>query len=189
MRYLARQAVPALPGALVGSVATAVAAPPARRQPFEGRRGRAPLPLVAVSAARTRLTPEPAAAARGWPLVRGHWGSEQRSHWGRAGPFDEERSQVRTQAAPPVLAALRQHAISPAPGYAAWLRGDCREAAYPRRAPTSCRPARPLWTTLLKRPCISLANLLTGAGPAGHTVGCGQLDAPLRQRITPDTAV
>lgn len=39
--------------------------------------------------------------------LRGHWGSENTVHYGRDVTFDEDRSQVRTGAAPQVMAATR----------------------------------------------------------------------------------
>ena len=45
-------------------------------------------------------------------LSRGHWGIENRLHWVRDVTFDEDRSQVRTGAAPQVLAGLRNLVIS-----------------------------------------------------------------------------
>ena len=44
-------------------------------------------------------------------LSRGHWGIENRLHWVRDVTFDEDRSQVRTGAAPQVLAGLRNLVI------------------------------------------------------------------------------
>lgn len=44
-------------------------------------------------------------------LLRGHSGSENRSHWVRDVTFDEDRSQARTGAIPQVMAALRNLAI------------------------------------------------------------------------------
>jgi predicted transposase YbfD/YdcC len=44
--------------------------------------------------------------------VQGHWGIENRLHWVRDVTFDEDRSQVRTGAAPRVMATLRSTAIS-----------------------------------------------------------------------------
>lgn len=44
--------------------------------------------------------------------VQGHWGIENRLHWVRDVTFDEDRSQVRTGAAPQVMATLRNLAIS-----------------------------------------------------------------------------
>jgi predicted transposase YbfD/YdcC len=69
-------------------------------------------------------------------LWRGHWGIENRVHWVRDVTFDEDRSQVRTGAAPQVMAALRNTAISllrlaGKPNIAAALR---RHAAHPREA-------------------------------------------------------
>jgi len=40
-------------------------------------------------------------------VVRGHWGIEKRLHWVRDVTLGEDASQVRTGAAPQVLAALR----------------------------------------------------------------------------------
>lgn len=44
--------------------------------------------------------------------VQGHWGIENRLHWVRDVTFDEDRSQVRTGAAPHVMATLRNTVIS-----------------------------------------------------------------------------
>jgi predicted transposase YbfD/YdcC len=44
--------------------------------------------------------------------VKGHWGIENRLHWVRDVTFDEDRSQVRTGAAPQVMATLRNAVIS-----------------------------------------------------------------------------
>jgi predicted transposase YbfD/YdcC len=46
----------------------------------------------------------------GW--VQGHWGIENRLHWVRDVTFDEDRSRVRTGAAPQVMATLRNTVIS-----------------------------------------------------------------------------
>jgi hypothetical protein len=43
--------------------------------------------------------------------VRGHWGIENRLHWVRDVTFDEDRCQIRTGAAPQVMAALRNLVI------------------------------------------------------------------------------
>ena len=59
----------------------------------------------------TSLTSDRADAARLLALVRGHWAIENGLHWVREVTFDEDRSQVRTGAAPQVLAALRNTAI------------------------------------------------------------------------------
>jgi hypothetical protein len=42
---------------------------------------------------------------------RGHWGIENRLHWVRDVTFDEDRCQVRSGAAPQVMAALRNTVI------------------------------------------------------------------------------
>lgn len=44
-------------------------------------------------------------------LWRGHWGIENRLHWVRDVPFDEDRCPVRSGAAPQVLATLRDTVI------------------------------------------------------------------------------
>ena len=65
---------------------------------------------------------------RTWPWhLRGHWGIENRAHHVRDVVFDEDRCQVRSGAAPQVLAAGRNLAIALLrragyPGIAAALR-------------------------------------------------------------------
>lgn len=59
----------------------------------------------------TDLTPEEANAEQIGALVRGHWGIETRLHWERDMIYDEDRSQVRTQNGPRVMATLRNTAI------------------------------------------------------------------------------
>jgi hypothetical protein len=65
-----------------------------------------------VSYAVTALGPTEADAAAVLALLRGHWGIENRVHWVRNASFDEDRCQVRTQAAPHVLAAGRNLALT-----------------------------------------------------------------------------
>jgi predicted transposase YbfD/YdcC len=77
--------------------------------------------------------------ANPWQLLtlwRGHWGIENRVHWVRDVTFDEDRCQVRSGAAPQVMAALRNITISllrlaGKPNIAAALR---RHAAHPAEA-------------------------------------------------------
>jgi hypothetical protein len=74
----------------------------------------------------------PAAAA----LWRGHWAIENRLHWVRDVTFDEDRSQVRSKAAPQAMAACRNATIALIrragyPNIAAALR---RHAAHPKQA-------------------------------------------------------
>ena len=69
-------------------------------------------------------------------LARGHWGIENRLHWVRDVTFDEDRCQIRSGAAPQVMAALRNAVIglfrgAGAPNIAAALR---THAAHPQRA-------------------------------------------------------
>lgn len=59
----------------------------------------------------TNLPPEQANPAQLLHLVRGHWGIENRLHWVRDVTFDEDRCQIRTGAAPQVMAALRNLVI------------------------------------------------------------------------------
>ena len=54
---------------------------------------------------------EQATPAQLLALVRGHWGIENRLHWVRDVTFDEDRCQIRTGAAPQVMAALRNLVI------------------------------------------------------------------------------
>lgn len=60
----------------------------------------------------TSLKPAQADAARLARLIRGHWQIENRLHWVRDVTYDEDRSQLRTGAAPRALASLRNLAIS-----------------------------------------------------------------------------
>ena len=89
-----------------------------------------------TSYAITSLTPTRARPRRLLDLWRGHWGIENRLHWVRDVTLDEDRCQVRTGAAPQVLAAIRNTVIgvlrrAAAPNIAAALR---RHAAHPHEA-------------------------------------------------------
>ena len=55
----------------------------------------------------TSLPPERADAARLLGIWQGHWGIENRLHWVRDVVFGEDQSQVRTESAPQLMAALR----------------------------------------------------------------------------------
>ena len=59
----------------------------------------------------TSLSPKQVTPAQLLHLVRGHWGIENRLHWVRDVTFDEDRCQIRTGAAPQVMAALRNLVI------------------------------------------------------------------------------
>lgn len=59
----------------------------------------------------TSLTSAVASPKRLLALWRGHWGIENRLHWVRDVTFDEDRCQIRTGAAPQVMAALRNLVI------------------------------------------------------------------------------
>lgn len=59
----------------------------------------------------TSLAPEQAGPETLLDLARGHWTIENCLHWPRDVTFDEDRSQIRTQAGPRVFATLRNLAI------------------------------------------------------------------------------
>ena len=65
-----------------------------------------------VAYAVTSLSPQEANPRHLLALWRGHWGIENRLHWVRDVTFDEDRCQVRTGAAPQIMAALRNLTIS-----------------------------------------------------------------------------
>jgi hypothetical protein len=67
---------------------------------------------VEVSYYITSLPPERADAARLLTLIRGHWGIENRIHYVRDVTFDEDRSAVRSGAAPQAMAATRNLVLS-----------------------------------------------------------------------------
>jgi hypothetical protein len=60
----------------------------------------------------TSLRPQAARAPRLLRLNREYWGIENRLHWVRDVTFDEDRSQVRSGAAPQVCAGLRNLGIA-----------------------------------------------------------------------------
>ena len=59
----------------------------------------------------TDLAPHQAGPSQLLALNRGHWGIENRLHWVRDVTFDEDRSQVRKNHGPQVLAAIRNFII------------------------------------------------------------------------------
>jgi len=63
--------------------------------------------MVEVTYAITSVPPDRADARTLLGHLRGHWGIENRVHWVRDVTFDEDRSQVRSGAAPQVMAAIR----------------------------------------------------------------------------------
>lgn len=65
-----------------------------------------------VAYAITSLSSERASARQLLQLWREHWHIENKLHWVRDVTFDEDRSQVRTERIPQVMAALRNVAIS-----------------------------------------------------------------------------
>jgi len=60
----------------------------------------------------TSLPPEKALPPRLLELNRGHWSIENRLNYVRDVTFDEDRSQIRTQNAPRVMATFRNFTIS-----------------------------------------------------------------------------
>jgi predicted transposase YbfD/YdcC len=64
-----------------------------------------------VVAGVTSLAPERADAGRLLALMRNHWHIENKSHWVRDVPCDEDRSQVRCGNIPQVMAAFRNTVI------------------------------------------------------------------------------
>ncbi|MEW6663216.1 MAG: ISAs1 family transposase [Bacillota bacterium] len=60
----------------------------------------------------TSLSPQTANPEQLSELVRGHWSIENSLHYVRDFTFDEDRSQVRTNAGPRVMATLRNLTIS-----------------------------------------------------------------------------
>lgn len=75
------------------------------------RQGGIPTTSVEVTFGITSLPPVRADAPALLHLQRGHWGIENRLHWRRDVTFDEDRCQVRSGAAPQVMAACRNLAI------------------------------------------------------------------------------
>ncbi len=73
------------------------------------RWGKKTVDVVYLVTSADHFTAPPATLAA-W--VQGHWGIENRLHWVRDVTFDEDRSQVRTGAAPQVMATLRNIVIS-----------------------------------------------------------------------------
>lgn len=67
---------------------------------------------VEVSYAISSLTATDAGARRLLTISRGYWGIENCVHWVRDVTFDEDRSQIRTGAAPQVMATVRNLVIS-----------------------------------------------------------------------------
>lgn len=65
-----------------------------------------------VAFAITSAPAERATPPRLLELSRGHWRIENSLHWVRDVTFDEDRSQVRTNSGPRVMATLRNLAIS-----------------------------------------------------------------------------
>ena len=59
----------------------------------------------------TSLSREQAGAEQLLKMSRGHWHIENKSHWVRDVTYDEDRSQVRSESLPQVMAAMRNAAI------------------------------------------------------------------------------
>jgi len=99
-----------------------------------------------VTYAITSVPPQQAVAAHLASHLRGHWGIENRAHWVRDVVFDEDRCQVRSGAAPQVLAATRNLAMA-----------LLRRAGYPGVAPAL--------RTLAGRPAVAVQLVLSGGNP------------------------
>lgn len=89
-----------------------------------------------VAYAVTSLSTKEAPPSRLLTLWRGHWSIENSLHWVRDVTFDEDRCQIRTGAAPQIMASLRNLIISllhlaQVPNIAAALR---RHATHPTQA-------------------------------------------------------
>ena len=70
-----------------------------------------------VAYAISSVNCEQADAAQMLQWWRGHWGIENRVHWVRDETFGEDRSRVRTEHAPQILAGVRNAVIN-------WLRAN-----------------------------------------------------------------
>ncbi len=104
-------------------------------------------PTVEVAYFVTSLPPERADAAALLRYQRGHWGIENRLHHVRDVTFDEDRSTVRSGAAPQALAACRNLAIAllrraGLPNIAAGLRTYAGRPDAPIHLVTSSRSSR-----------------------------------------------
>jgi hypothetical protein len=75
-----------------------------RRERIDGRAGEI---AEEVAYAITSLAPARADARRLLALLRGHWRIENQLHWVRDETFREDRSTIRTGAAPQAMAACR----------------------------------------------------------------------------------
>lgn len=79
--------------------------------PEAGRENGIPVTTVEVTYGITSVPADRADATAVLPVHRGHWGIENGLHHVRDVTFDEDRCQVRTGAAPQLLAACRNLAI------------------------------------------------------------------------------
>ncbi|MGH3466701.1 MAG: ISAs1 family transposase [Thermocrispum sp.] len=73
------------------------------------RAGKKSVEVVYLITSATHQAAAPAVLAA-W--IQGHWSIENQLHWVRDVTYDEDRSQVRTGAAPRIMASLRNTAIS-----------------------------------------------------------------------------
>jgi hypothetical protein len=98
----------------VGSAGTVGEPWPALEQIYWVRRERTIQDVTTVETGYgiTSLGPQEADAPRLLALNREYWGMENRLHWVRDVTFDEDRSQVRSEAAPQVCAGLRNLGIA-----------------------------------------------------------------------------
>lgn len=100
--------------AYVGSAGTVGKPWPYLQQLYWIRRARTAKGVTTVETGYgiTSLGPQEAGAPRLLRLNRAYWGIENRLHWVRDVTFAEDRSQVRSGAAPQVCAALRNLGIT-----------------------------------------------------------------------------
>jgi hypothetical protein len=82
------------------------------RRRFLVRQGQVYKTEVEVSYAITSARPERADATRLLHALRGHWGIENKIHYVRDVTMDEDRCQIRSGAAPEVVAACRNLALT-----------------------------------------------------------------------------
>jgi len=100
------------------------------------RQGRRSVDVVYIITSASHLTASPATLAA-W--VHRHWGIENRLHWVRDVTFDEDRSQVHTPNAPPVMATVGNTAISLL-RLAGWTNIAAAQRHHARRTPTPAPP-------------------------------------------------
>jgi hypothetical protein len=107
-----------------------------RTRPVSARTGKTGRWRTETVYAITDLTPHPARPDELAAWIRGHWQIENGLHWVRDVTYAEDPSQIRTGAAPQVMATLRNlpislHRLAGATNIAAALRHHARNARRP----------------------------------------------------------